>query len=31
VDYPSSERIPKASFDWYRRTVIANALLPGDR
>ena len=30
VDYPSGERIPKASFDWYRRTVMANALLPGD-
>jgi len=30
VDYASGERIPKTSFDWYRHTVIANALLPGD-
>ncbi|HLI23794.1 MAG TPA: family 1 glycosylhydrolase, partial [Acidimicrobiales bacterium] len=26
VDYPSGERIPKSSFDWYRRTVAANAI-----
>ncbi|MGD0832965.1 MAG: family 1 glycosylhydrolase [Candidatus Dormibacteria bacterium] len=28
VDYPSGRRTPKASFDWYRRTVRANALMP---
>jgi beta-glucosidase len=28
VDFRSSERIPKASFAWYRRTVRANALEP---
>jgi beta-glucosidase len=30
VDYPTGERIPKASFAWYRSTVRANALLPID-
>lgn len=28
VDYSSGERIPKASFFWYQRTVQANALEP---
>ena len=28
VDYSSGERIPKASFFWYQRTVRANALEP---
>lgn len=26
VDYPTQRRIPKASFDWYRRVAAANAL-----
>jgi beta-glucosidase len=26
VDYPTQRRIPKASFDWYRRVIAANAL-----
>jgi len=28
VDFRSGERIPKASFAWYRNTVRANALEP---
>jgi beta-glucosidase len=28
VDFPSGERIPKASFAWYQRTVRDNALEP---
>ncbi len=28
VDYPTGQRTPKASFDWYRRTVAANASMP---
>jgi beta-glucosidase len=30
VDFPSGERIPKASFAWYRQTVRNNALPPRD-
>jgi beta-glucosidase len=26
VDYPTQRRIPKASFDWYRQVIAANAL-----
>jgi beta-glucosidase len=26
VDYPTQRRIPKDSFDWYRRTIAANAV-----
>jgi beta-glucosidase len=26
VDYPTQRRIPKASFDWYRRVIAANTL-----
>jgi beta-glucosidase len=28
VDYPTGERTPKASFEWYRQTAAANAIMP---
>lgn len=30
VDYPTQQRLPKASAAWYRRVIAANAIVPPD-